>query len=220
MKTSPKLTIIDYALGNTFSIKNACERVGIEAIITSSKKEILSADAVLLPVMGAYGDAMETLRKLDLISVLREIAQSEKLLIGICLGIQLLMSESSEFGKHKGLGIIEGTVEPLSNPCDGGRKLKVPQIGWNQIFPTQEWEGSPLEKNHPGDYFYFVHSYFPKPVDTSVIHSSTNYGGIEFCSSLLKRNIFACIFHPERSGDAGLKVYEKISEIICSLEQG
>lgn len=214
MKSAPKISIIDYALGNVFSIKNACEHVGMDAVITSSKKEILNADAVLLPGMGAFGDAMETLHRLDLVSVLHNVAQSGKWLIGICLGIQLLMSESSEFGKHKGLGIIEGSVEPFIKSEVGERKLKVPQIGWNKIFPTRQWNDSPLESVRPGEYFYFVHSFFPQPRDKSVILSETKYGDIEFCSSLMVGNIFACIFHPERSGKAGLKVYEKILTLI------
>jgi glutamine amidotransferase len=213
-KLSPKIAIVDYSLGNLFSIKHACEYAGLSPIITSDKNEILSADAVLLPGMGAYGDAMKTLHKLDLVSVLHDFAQSGKYLIGVCLGIQLLMRESCEFGNHKGLGIIEGTVEPLDHPLEGERFLKVPQIGWNQLKPARTWSGTPLNKIPVNEYMYFVHSFFPSPEDKSTVVTTTTYGGIEFCSSLMKENIFACLFHPERSGKYGLQIYENFSALI------
>ena len=217
---TPKVAIVDYALGNLYSIQHACERVGLEAKITASKEEILRADAVLLPGMGAYGDAMQTLHKLDLVSVLREVAASGRPLVGICLGIQLLLSESLEFGKHPGLGIVPGSVVPLQHPNENGRALKVPQIGWNQINPARSWRGTPLENVPNGEYMYFVHSFVPQPEDSSVVLSTTNYGGIEFCSSLQFKNIFACLFHPERSGVQGLKIYENLARQIGQTIEG
>jgi imidazole glycerol-phosphate synthase subunit HisH len=211
---SPKVAIVDYALGNLFSIAHACEHVGLQSIITSSKEDILRANAVLLPGMGAYGDAMQTLHKLDLVSVLRDYAASGRPLIGICLGIQLLLSESYEFGKHKGLGIIEGAVIPLDHPSEGERKLKTPQVGWNQIHASRSWKDTPLENISENEYMYFVHSFVPQPLDVNMVLATTNYGGIEFCSSLQHNNIFACLFHPERSGKQGLKVYKKLKELI------
>ncbi|MCL4528631.1 MAG: imidazole glycerol phosphate synthase subunit HisH, partial [Chloroflexi bacterium] len=142
LETSPKVAIVDYALGNLYSIKHACERVGLESIITSSKDEILHADGIILPGMGAYGEAIQTLHKLDLITVLRDYAASDRPLIGICLGIQLLLTESYEFGNHKGLGIIEGAVIPLDHPHEGERKLKVPQVGWNQLHAMHSWNNT------------------------------------------------------------------------------
>ena len=212
--SSPKVAIIDYALGNLYSIKHACESVGLDSIITSSKDEILHADCVLLPGMGAFGDAMQTLHKLDLVAVLRDYAAAGRPLIGICLGIQLLLSESSEFGHHKGLGIIEGLVVPLDHPHEGNRELKVPQVGWNQLHGMRSWENTILEDVPENEYMYFVHSFVPQPQDTSVILSTTRYGGIEFCSSIQYKNIFACLFHPERSGIQGLKIYKNIARQI------
>lgn len=128
------ITIVDYGMGNLFSVKRACEYFGARAIITNSKEDILSSDAVILPGVGAFGYAMEALRRLDLVAVLLDLADSSKSIIGICLGMQLLMSESSEFGNHDGLGIIKGVVRKFKNPTDTtGKRLKVPQIGWNQI---------------------------------------------------------------------------------------
>ncbi|MHC1783138.1 MAG: imidazole glycerol phosphate synthase subunit HisH [Anaerolineaceae bacterium] len=213
-KNSPKIAIVDYSLGNLFSIKHACEHIGLDSVITSSKQEILAADAVLLPGMGAYGDAMDTLHRLDLVTLLRDIAQSKKLLVGICLGIQLLMSESCEFGRHKGLGIIEGTVEKFENPQVGGKTLKIPQVGWNKIVPSRPWINSPLENIQKDEYMYFVHSYYPHPRDSSIVLATTNYGGVEFCSSLQHENVFACLFHPERSGHSGLKIYASLSRLL------
>jgi len=211
LESFPKVAIVDYALGNLYSIKHACERVGLESIITSSRDEILQADGVLLPGMGAYGEAMQTLHKLDLVTVLQDYAASGRPLIGICLGIQLLLTESYEFGNHKGLGIIEGAVIPLDHPHEGERELKIPQVGWNQLHALRSWNDTPLEDIPNNEYMYFVHSFVPKPQDVNVVLSTTNYGGVEFCSSIQQKNIFACLFHPERSGIAGLRIYQNLA---------
>lgn len=212
------VAIVDYNLGNLFSIKHACTRVGLDAVITSSKEEILSTSAVLLPGMGAFGDAMHTLHQLDLVSVLQDIAASGRPFFGICLGIQLMLSESCEFGSHKGLGIIEGQVIPLSDPHEGERKLKVPQIGWNQIWQAKTWNNTPLENTPDGEYMYFVHSFVPNPQNKEDILSTTNYGGDNFCSSIQRGNIFACLFHPERSGTKGIGIYQNIARIVRSYD--
>jgi len=211
LESFPKVAIVDYALGNLYSIKHACERVGLESIITSSRDEILQADGVLLPGMGAYGEAMQTLHKLDLVTVLQDYAASGRPLIGICLGIQLLLTESYEFGNHKGLGIIEGAVIPLDHPHEGERELKIPQVGWNQLHASRSWDGTPLEDIPNNEYMYFVHSFVPKPQDVNVVLATTKYGGVEFCSSIQQKNIFACLFHTERSGVAGLRIYQNLA---------
>jgi glutamine amidotransferase len=189
----------------------------------------MAADAVVLPGVGAFGDAMETLAKLDLVSVLRDIAASPKPLIGICLGMQLLMTESYEFGRHRGLGIIEGEVVRLEASADGPKVLKVPQIGWNRIYPVgldhhrdgsgtdhATWKSPLLQGLPAGEYMYFVHSFYPKPANASVVMSNTRYGPTEFCSSLRFGSVFACQFHPERSGPAGLRVYRNLAQLITS----
>jgi glutamine amidotransferase len=219
--------IVDYGLGNLFSVKHACEHVDMEAVITSSQDEILRADLVILPGVGAFGDAMLALKQLDLIQCLREIAASEKPLIGICLGMQLLMSESFEFGHHRGLGVIEGPVVKFKDPVGILGKLKVPQVGWNRIYgetgqPSLEtpknksqnhWSDSPLQGLPEGEFMYFVHSYYAKPGNPEVILSISHYGDIEFCSSLRYRNIFASQFHPERSGPQGLQIYRNMARL-------
>lgn len=217
-----KAAIVDYGLGNLFSIQRACEHVGMDVVVTPRKEEILGAEVVILPGVGAFGDAMATLQRLDLVEVLREVASSDKPLIGICLGIQLLMSESYEFGIHKGLGIIDGSVVRFENPQERGRILKVPQVQWNRIFQPDDgrqegdpWRDTPLAGLAEGQFMYFAHSFFVRPTDPSVILSVSRYGDVEFCSALRWRNVFACQFHPERSGSAGLQVYHNLASAGC-----
>jgi len=219
-ETTPlQVAIVDYGLGNLYSVKQACAQASLRAEITSSRQDLLNAAAVILPGIGAFGDAMETLRKLDLVNVLRDIAASPKPLVGVCLGQQLLMSESYEFGRHKGLGIIEGPVVRFDHPQIGERTLKVPQIGWNRICKPaagdgaagDPWAGTFLVGVPEGAYMYFVHSYIVQPQDSGVILSTSRYGHIEFCSSLRLGNVFACQFHPERSGPQGLEIYRALA---------
>lgn len=206
------VAIVDHGLGNLFSVAQACRATGLAASVTSDRRVIELADAVILPGVGAFGDAMATLCRLDLVSPLRDLAAAGRPLIGICLGVQLLMTESGEFGRHEGLGVIPGHVVPLGNPREGGRRLKVPQVGWNRIaspagVPADRWAGTLLHGLRDGEFMYFVHSYVVVPQDPSVILSTTRYGDVEFCSSVSSGNIFACQFHPERSGQRGLDIY-------------
>lgn len=223
-----KAAIVDYGLGNLFSIKHACAHVGVEAVITASPTDMTQADLVVLPGVGAFGDAMAALNALDLVSPLREIAVSGKPLFGICLGMQLLMTESWEFGRFKGLGIIEGEVVKFADPKGPQGRLKVPQVGWNRIYPgpvntasgdamnsgKNPWVGSALEGLKDGEFMYFVHSYYVKPEKLDVTLSLSSYGDVEFCSSLKHRNIFASQFHPERSGTQGLQVYRNLASSV------
>ncbi len=212
------VAIVDYGLGNLFSVKHACEQAGIQTFLASSPQEILSGDAVILPGVGAFSDAMASLRRLNLIEPLKEIVLSQKPLIGICLGMQLLMTESFEFGYHKGLGIIKGSVVQFENPIDGFNKLKVPQVGWNRIFKRNEewdqWTNSLLEGLQDGEFMYFTHSFYVKLREPNLALSISRYGNIEFCSSLKYRNVIAFQFHPERSGRRGLEIYQNLASFI------
>jgi imidazole glycerol-phosphate synthase subunit HisH len=224
-KQALKVAIVDYGMGNLFSVKRACEYFGMNADITSSPKVIESAEAVILPGVGAFGDAMATLEKLNLVGLLQDLAASNKPLVGICLGIQLLMSESFEFGHYEGLGIFEGSVERFDHPREGAKELKVPQVGWNHISkcirnPQKDsWAETPLQGVNDGAFMYFVHSFIVQPKDPSIILSTSKYGHIEFCSSLGSGNIFACQFHPERSGSEGLLVYRNLISIINNAKE-
>ena len=229
MSSPPKtrVTIVDYGLGNLFSVQQACEHAGMRTVITSSHREIKKADAVILPGVGAFGDAMATLARLDLVGALVDVAASSKPLVGICLGMQLLMTESNEFGHHRGLGIIEGEVVRLETSADDAGVNKVPQVGWNRIYPAgadadrddfkaagTPWKAPLLGGVADGGYMYFVHSYYPKPVDPEVVVSTTSYGSVEFCSSLRSGFVFGCQFHPERSGWEGMRVYRNLAKLI------
>lgn len=212
MRNRGMVAIVDYGMGNLFSVKTACGQVGLEARITSSARDLSLADSVLLPGVGAFGDAMDALRRLDLLAVLRDVAASGKPLVGICLGLQLFMNESEEFGRHDGLGLIAGRVVPLGSPSGNGRRLKVPQVGWNQLRPAnQSWDDSLLRGVTEGAYVYFVHSFIVEPQDPKPILSMTTYGDVNFCSSLQSGNVFGCQFHPERSGSTGLGIYRNLA---------
>lgn len=199
-----KVAIIDYQLSNLFSVKHAFNYLKIDSEITSDKSIIKNCDAAILPGVGAFGDAMENLKQLGLIQIIKDFIFSGKPFIGVCLGLQLLFSESEEFGKHSGLNIVKGKVKKFS-----GKGIKVPQIGWNQIVKTDNnlWPNSPLQNIKSGEFMYFVHSYYVKPQDKSVVLSETIYENISYCSSLLTRNVFATQFHPEKSGSEGIKIY-------------
>lgn len=204
-----QIIIIDYKLGNLFSVQQAINSLGHESVITSDAKTILNADYAILPGVGAYGEAMSNLHKLDLSSAIVEFISSGKPFMGICLGLQLLFTESEEFGSFKGLNVINGTVKKFSTGIVGGERIKVPQIAWNKIFQTKEhkWKNSPLRECVEGEFMYFVHSYYIKPSSDEVVLATTAYGDINYCSAIAKDNIFACQFHPEKSSSKGISIY-------------
>lgn len=206
-----KVVIIDYGMGNLFSVKLTCEKVGLDALISNDKSEFLKASALILPGVGAFGDAMTTIKKLDLVSPIKEFIDSGKPFLGICLGMQLLMSDSEEFGIHKGLDVIKGRVVKIPSLKD-----KVPQVGWNKIskINNKNWENSLLKGLSEGDYMYFVHSFYCIPDSKGFFLSETNYAGLDYCSALQNKNIFACQFHPERSGEKGLIIYKNLANLI------
>ena len=223
----PTIAIVDYGTGNLFSVRCACEQAGLDATVTSNTSEVISADAVILPGVGAFEDAMASLHSLDLAAPLKDFAASGKPLFGVCLGMQLLMTESYEFGSHRGLDLVPGRVIRLNEGEYGGRRLKVPHIGWNRVDPPQgardgsgaaaAWRDTPLEHVKPGTNFYFVHSYHVEPADPASIVSVTPFGDLQFTSSVRRGNIFACQFHPERSGPAGLGMYRSLAARLTPL---
>jgi glutamine amidotransferase len=219
MKENPKVSIIDYGIGNLFSVMKACDAVGLSAQITDNSKDIESSDAILLPGVGAFGDAMANLAKLDLVEPIRDYAQSGKPLMGVCLGMQLLLTESEEFGIQKGINIIEGSCRRFPSFETNQHKIKVPQIMWNTISPPKGnnfEKNTPLENINPGEFMYFVHSYYAKLQNPAEMLSITDYRGVEYCSSIHKGNVFAFQFHPEKSGTQGLKIYQKFKDLILN----
>jgi glutamine amidotransferase len=208
----PRTAIVDFRLGNLFSVERACAVAGLSASITSERRAIETADVVILPGVGAFGDAMANLRALDLVEPLIDVPASGRLLIGVCLGFQLLMRESEEFGSHAGLGLIDGSVRRLAPTAP---RAKVPQIGWNRIREPRAdaWAQTPLEGQTPGAYMYFVHSYCVVPADERVGTATTTYAGATYCSAISRGSIHAFQFHPERSGPAGLDIYRSIARL-------
>lgn len=212
--------IVDYGLGNLFSVKHTCEHTGMKAVISANAREILEADLVILPGVGAFGDAMDGLNRRDLVEPLRDVVASGKPLIGICLGLQLMMTESHEFGIHQGLGLFEGPVVRFDNPRGSAGLLKVPQVGWNRIYrPARDpdpWTQTPLRGIADREYMYFVHSFYAQPADPTVGLTLTRYGHVEFFSGLRKGNVYAFQFHPERSGPRGLQIYRNLATLAAT----
>jgi len=228
MTKGTDLVVVDYRLGNLFNVVRACESVGLPSRITSLPADVAGADAVILPGVGAFGDAMEFLRDSGMADALRSFAASGRPLLAICLGMQLLMTESYEFGRHQGLGVVGGSVIRLNSPAG----LKVPQVGWNRIAKlatangqangqsnSQSWDGTLLQGLRDGEYMYFVHSYYVVPDDSGVVLTTTRYGETEFCSTLRAGNILGCQFHPERSGPRGLRIYQQLAEYLKTAGQ-
>lgn len=204
------VVIIDYQLGNLFSVNQALVNIGLDVLISSDPKDIERADAIVLPGVGAFGNAMTNLDKLGLSQPIKDFIIGGKPFLGICLGLQLLFSTSEEFGAIEGLDLIKGKVKRFSNEVNS-KTIRVPQIAWNTIEKPQKvrWERTPLEKLRENEHMYFVHSYYVASDDESVVLTTTTYGGMSYASSIFKNNIFACQFHPEKSASEGLKIYRE-----------
>lgn len=201
------IAIIDYDAGNIMSVKKALEFLGAEAVITRDKDILLNADKVILPGVGAFGDAMDKLNSYGLTDIIHEIVDKGTPFLGICLGLQLIFESSEEAPGVKGLSLLPGTVVKFDN-CNG--ELKVPQIGWNSLtFPAE----SRLFKGiNDGEYVYFVHSYYLKASNSSDVAAQSEYG-VTFDAAVESGNIFACQFHPEKSSDVGLRILKNFIEL-------
>lgn len=201
------LVIIDYGVGNLFSLQCSLKSIGVEAVVTNDAEVIKKADRIILPGVGAFGDAAKKLRATGLVDVIKNEAENGKPFLGICLGMQLLFEKGYEYGEHEGLGFLKGKVVPLEGCIP--EKLDIPHMGWNAL----EFKGeSPLFKYiNDGDYVYFVHSYYATDCDESVI-AVAEYGS-PVTAAVGKGNIFGCQFHPEKSGDVGLKILKAFCEI-------
>jgi glutamine amidotransferase len=201
------IAIIDYGMGNLRSVQKGFERVGHEAVVTSDAKTILSADKVVLPGVGAFPDCMRNLEQYNLIDAVHKTIKSGKPFLGICLGLQLLFTESEEFGISKGLDIIKGRVIRFKGPEFAD--LKIPHMGWNSI--SIQRRAPALQDVPDNSYVYFVHSFHVVPDDKSMTATTTPYG-IEFVSSIWRDNIFAVQFHPEKSQALGLSILKRFGE--------
>lgn len=203
------ITIIDYGLGNLFSVVEACKYWGYDTSITNSPEEVEKAEYVILPGVGAFADAMCNLKKTHLDEALYNYLKKGNHLMGICLGHQLLFTESHEFEVTKGLGIVQGLVRKFPFQKILKEQYKVPQIQWNEAKITQKFTDNNTPLNHVSqkEFFYFIHSFYTELDDNSLSLTKTTYGDINYTSSILKDNVFSCQFHPEKSGIQGLKIY-------------
>jgi imidazole glycerol-phosphate synthase subunit HisH len=203
------IALVDYGMGNLRSVEKALARVGADVRIVSDRKSVLAADALVLPGVGAFGDCMANLEKIGLVEAIREFIATKKPFLGICLGFQALFESSEEAPGVKGFALFPGTV-----PRFAANGLKVPHMGWNQLR-IREGNCPLLKGVADNSYVYFVHSYYCKPTNASVVCGTTDYG-IEFCSMLWAENVFATQFHPEKSQAVGLKMLENF----VRLEKG
>ena len=198
-----KVAIIDYSIGNVQSIFNALSCDDIKIAITSDKNQILDSDAVILPGVGAFKRAMQELKKRDLPNILSDFIRTGRPVLGICLGMQLLMETSQEFGTSNGLGLIDGKVVKFSENTEA----KLPHVSWNSLTKgSTDWESGLLDGISEEDDFYFVHSFICQPNDSENTIAYSSYGGQKFCAVIQKDNIYGCQFHPEKSSKMGLKI--------------
>lgn len=201
------ISIIDYGVGNLASVEKAFDFIGAKAMVTSSQEEVLKSDAVVLPGVGAFADAMNSLEKAGMVDTVKEVIKRGKPFMGICLGMQLLFDYSEEGGDRvPGLGVLEGSIKLF--PADMG--LKVPHMGWNSIDLKDECQF--FSGLHEKPYVYFVHSYYLDAKDKSIVAAKCNYG-LGFDAAIQKDNIFATQFHPEKSGDVGLQILRNFAKL-------
>ena len=196
------IAIIDYDAGNIKSVQKAIEFLGETAVLTREPEVLLKADKVILPGVGSFGDAMQKLHRYQLVDTIRWVAEKNIPFLGICLGLQLLFERSDESEGVEGLGILKGEILRIPDEPD----LKIPHIGWNSL--SLQNDGRLFEGLSENEYVYFVHSYYLKAAEPSIVKAVTQYGSTLIHASVEKGNVFACQFHPEKSGETGLKIFK------------
>jgi glutamine amidotransferase len=211
----PDVAVMDYGVGNLLSVRRALEQCGATVAVTADHEALLAAPRVILPGVGAFANAMAELRRQGLDAVAREIAARGTPLLGICLGMQMLLDESEEFGTTAGLGLIPGKVVPVPATTTSGGSQKIPHIGWNALVASagvKSWAGTPLGHAKPGDAVYFVHSFMAQPADPAHRIADCLYGGVAISAVIGHRDVFGCQFHPEKSGAVGMKILRAFLE--------
>lgn len=210
--SAPEVAVIDYGMGNLFSVCRGLERCGAKAVITADFDAILSAPRVVLPGVGAFADGMAGLRRQGLDRVVQEVVARGIPLLGICLGMQMLFDESEEFGATPGLGLISGRVVPVPAISADERPQKIPHIGWSALVTPEgrkSWDGTLLQDIAPGEAVYFVHSFMAVPADPRHRIADCLYGGRPVSAVVGRQNVCGCQFHPEKSGEVGLRVLRR-----------
>lgn len=207
-----KITIIDYGLGNILNLKRAFEFLGASVVITNDHKQISKSSSIVLPGVGSFPNAMQSINTLQLTETLISASKREIPFLGICLGMQLLFTESKEFGLTKGLGLIPGKVIEIPRFSKEGEKIKVPHMGWNSLVLSESmnsWDGSFLQDNKPKQEMYFTHSFMGVPSDKINRLADCIYGEHRIAAAVKKKNTVGCQFHPEKSGEFGLKILKQ-----------
>lgn len=210
--SAPDVTVIDYGVGNLLSVQRGLEHCGASVTLTADPARILAAERVVLPGVGAFGNAMRALEQLNLVEVIQSLARRQTPLLGICLGMQLLLEESEEFGVTAGLGLIPGRVVPVPAQAVSGQAQKIPHIGWSALQPSAtsgSWSGTLLQDTRPGDAAYFVHSFMAVPTDPAHRIADCVYGGHLIPAVIGRDRITGCQFHPEKSGEVGLRILRR-----------
>ena len=204
-----RVTIVDYGASNLLNVVRALTHLGAEAKIGESAREVAEAEKLILPGVGAFGDSMAEISARGLSDAIKIFVESGRPFLGICVGMQLMLEESCEFGRHEGLALIPGRVEAIPAAAPDGKPLTVPHMGWSEVSPPQNgitWKGSLLDGLSPGTSFYFAHSYIVVPEEENHRLVECNYDGVKFCAGVRKENLHGLQFHPEKSASAGLEV--------------
>ena len=207
--SAPRITVIDYGAGNLLSVQRGFEHCGARVTMTADPAAILASTRLVLPGVGASRNAMETLHRLDLVAAIQAVAARGTPVLGICLGMQLLLDSSEEFGSTQGLGLIPGSVIAIPDVTTAGETQKIPHIGWSSLELSpgrRDWQGTILQDIIAGEAAYFVHSYMAMPQDSHHRVADCQYGGHAVSATICRDHITGCQFHPEKSGEVGLKI--------------
>ncbi|GJL95852.1 MAG: imidazole glycerol phosphate synthase subunit HisH 1 [Hyphococcus sp.] len=213
-----KIVVIDYGIGNVFSVCNALRKIGEDPLLTNKSAEIAAADRIILPGVGAFGKAVDALKSQGFDEVLKRYKETGRPFMGICVGMQMAMSHGTEFGDHDGLGYVDGVVARIPSVTDDEKIIPVPHISWGRLVATQggeaKWNASPLGGFQSGAVSaYFVHSYHCVPEDKSTILAETEYGGHRLTAAIGHENFIGLQFHPERSGEIGQRVLKRFMDL-------
>jgi len=210
--SKPEITVIDYGVGNLLSVQRGLEHCGARVTLTSDPDVVVAAGRLVLPGVGAFSNAMQALVERGMVQAIQAVAKAGTPLLGICLGMQLLLEESEEFGLTKGLGLIPGRVVPVPTHTATGEPQKIPHIGWNGLVVSEsrdDWSGTLLQDNARGEAVYFVHSFMAVAADRAHRLADCIYGGHRVSAAISKDQITGCQFHPEKSGEVGLKILRR-----------
>ena len=208
------IAIIDLGLSNLYNVKLACDKINLKSKFVSDKSGVDKSKALILPGVGSFKIAMQRIKKLNLEDSIKKSLANGKPFLGICLGMQLLFTTGEESGKTKGLNIFKGKVNKFNYENLNNTRYSVPHVGWNSIEFSKGKKNNILNGIKEKEFMYFVHSYYVETSDKKIISTKTKYGRKEFCSSVSHKNIFACQFHPERSGTTGIKIYKNFKKIL------